>query len=120
MKKNLVGVTLITLSLSSGIARADETYICTFGQKERVISVNHEDQETKLPCEVRYKKDGVTETLWTSRNEANFCESKAKDFVQKQVDWGWRPSDHNKAARYSPYKPYPTVETTHWHLRWVK
>ena len=30
------------------------------------------------------------------------------------------PSDHNKAARYSPYKPYPTVETTHWHLRWAK
>ena len=30
------------------------------------------------------------------------------------------PSDHNKAARYSPYKPYPTVAMTRWHLQWAE
>ena len=30
------------------------------------------------------------------------------------------PSDHNKAARYSPYKPYPTVAMIRLPLRWAK
>ncbi len=29
------------------------------------------------------------------------------------------PWDHNKGARYSPYKLYPTVQMTRWHPRWV-
>jgi len=30
------------------------------------------------------------------------------------------PWDHNKVARYSPYRPYPTVEMIRLRLRWAK
>jgi hypothetical protein len=70
-------------------AMADETYVCTFGQKERVISVVYQDQEEKVPCEVRYQKDGTTETLWNAENKVGYCEEKAQGLVQSQREWGW-------------------------------
>ena len=67
---------------------SDETYTCTYGADERVISVVYQDQEAKVPCEVRYQKEGVTETLWSAQEEVGYCEEKAKAFVEKQRGWG--------------------------------
>ena len=79
--------------IASTGARANETTLCTFGQKERVISVIYQNQESKLPCEVHYKKNGKTETLWAAQHNAGYCEEKAKAFIQKQTGWGWKCSN---------------------------
>lgn len=69
---------------------ADETFLCTFGQKEREISLIYTNPEKPLPCEVRYKKEGVTKILWYSKNTEGYCEEKTEDFINKQINWGWR------------------------------
>ena len=78
-----------SLGLLATTAIADETYTCSSGSQERVISVVYQDQEAKVPCEVQYQKDGVTETLWRAQDEVGYCEEKAKAFVEKQRSWGW-------------------------------
>jgi hypothetical protein len=77
------------LMLATTVA-ADETYTCTYGTDERVVSVVYQDQEAKVPCEVRYQKEGVTETLWSAQKEISYCEEKAKVFVEKLRVFGWK------------------------------
>ena len=89
MKKLIPWCLAIFVTLIATHALAEETWRCTFGQEERVISVVFQDQEMKLPCEVRYEKDGVTQTLWSAENEVGYCEEKAREFVEKQRSWGW-------------------------------
>ena len=88
--KRLTSLSLsISLSLLASYAAADETYLCTYGQTERVITVVYQDQEKKVPCEVRYQKNGATQTLWEAKSEVGYCEEKAQGLVQKQREWGW-------------------------------
>lgn len=88
--KQWIGLCVVTcLCLLASAAVADETYRCTYGQQERIISVVYQDQEAKVPCEVQYRKDGVTQTLWSAQNEVGYCEAQAEQFVEKQRAWGW-------------------------------
>ena len=51
--KRLTTLCLVaSLSLLATTAIADETYTCSNGSQERVISVVYQDQEAKVPCEV--------------------------------------------------------------------
>jgi len=45
--------------------------------------------EEKLPCEVRYQKEGSETVLWTAQKQLGYCEAKAKRFVEKHKGWGW-------------------------------
>jgi len=89
MKKLTVVCIAISFGLLVGNAVADETYTCTHGTQERVITIVYQDQAAKVPCEVQYQKNGTTETLWTAQNEVGYCERKAEEFVEKQRGWGW-------------------------------
>ena len=89
MKKLTVVCIMISFGLLVGNAVADETYTCTHGSQERIISIVYQDQEAKIPCEVQYQKNGVTETLWNAQNEVGYCERKTQEFVEKQRGWGW-------------------------------
>ena len=89
MKRLTILLLVLALSMLASVCLADETYVCTYGQQERVISVVYQDQEMKVPCEVRYEKDGTTATLWTAEHEVGYCEEKAQELVQKQREWGW-------------------------------
>jgi hypothetical protein len=89
MKKLTVVCIMISFGLLVGNAVADETYTCTHGTMERIISVVYQDQMAKIPCEVQYQKNGMTETLWNAQNEVGYCEMKAQEFVEKQRGWGW-------------------------------
>ncbi|WP_370979522.1 hypothetical protein [Agaribacterium sp. ZY112] len=82
-------LSLAILATFASTAYADQTYICTYGEQERVISLVYTDQDNSVPCEVRYKKEGEAQTLWRSESEAGYCESKTEEFVQKQKGWGW-------------------------------
>lgn len=81
----------------SGLLWADQTYVCTYGQKERIISVVYRDQETRSPCEVRYSKQCKTETVWTAESAPAYCEARAQALMEKQVGWGWRCAALNAA-----------------------
>ena len=90
MKKLTVVCIVISFGLLVGNAFADETYTCTHGKQERIISVVYQDQAAKVPCEVQYQKNGgETATLWNAQNEVGYCEQKAEAFVEKQRGWGW-------------------------------
>lgn len=80
---------VISLSLLAGNAVADETYTCTQGDQERIITIVYQDQVAKVPCEVRYQKGDVTETLWSAQNQVGYCEEKVEAFLEKQRGWGW-------------------------------
>ena len=89
MNKLTVLCLMIFVGLLAGTAVADETYICTQAGQERIITILYHDQEAKIPCEVQYQKDGVTETLWTAQNVVGYCEEKSAAFLEKQRGWGW-------------------------------
>jgi hypothetical protein len=93
MKRFTILCLVASLSLLTTNAIADETYTCTYGPQERIISVVYQVQEAKAPCEVQYQKEGVTQTLWSAQGEIGYCEEKAKAFVEKQRGWGWNCVD---------------------------
>ena len=78
---------LIVLLLSSA-AFANERFVCTQGDQQRVIEVVYLS-DGAVPCEVRYDKGMGAEVLWSAQNSEGYCESHAKEFVQKQEGWGW-------------------------------
>jgi hypothetical protein len=90
MKTNILRAIAFLFILGAGNLYADETIICTDGQQERVISIIYKDQDAKVPCNVEYTKNGQTEALWQAENEFGYCEEKAEEFIQKQIEWGWR------------------------------
>ena len=87
--KRIILVFIITLCLFS-TAHANEEYICTHGNSERLISVVYLSEQAKLPCEVQYTKNGETQILWNAMNQQGYCEEKAQAFVEKQRGWGWQ------------------------------
>lgn len=84
--KILIGILFIICF--SQVALADTTYVCTQGSMERKIEVVYLEAG-KVPCEVRYTKDGETQVLWSAQAEEGYCEAKAAEFVEKQRGWGW-------------------------------
>ncbi|MDQ2075511.1 hypothetical protein [Marinimicrobium sp. ABcell2] len=82
-------------------------FVCTSGDSERVIEVVYRNPERTLPCEVRYHKDGESETLWRAQNEPGFCESQAERFASDQEQWGWECEPSNDTDTV------PSESTTH-------
>lgn len=66
---------------------------CTNGKNTRNVELTSTNAQTKLPCEVHYKKTteqaGHDQVLWQSANNLSYCESKAQAFVEKLKGWGW-------------------------------
>ena len=75
----------------TGIAQANDNYsfTCKHQKEERKIDVVYLQRESSLPCEVKYTKGGVEETLWNANYTKGYCEQKAEEFVKKQQNWGW-------------------------------
>lgn len=72
----------------SQVAFAEPAYVCTQGNMERRIEVVPLGT-AKVPCEVRYTKNGNTEVVWNAQVEEGYCEARAVEFVEKQRGWGW-------------------------------
>ena len=71
--------------------------VCKNAGQERRVEISYGDPQTKLPCEVKYKK--VTEepeadptVLWQAANSAGYCEMKVQEFLDKLQGWGWECS----------------------------
>jgi hypothetical protein len=74
---------------SSPFIVADEAYTCRHNGLERTIKVSYEINDSQIPCKVVYEKDSGTQILWSSENEAGYCEAKVASFVERQRGWGW-------------------------------
>lgn len=79
----------IAFVLFGSQALADDVYVCTNGADERIISVTYAYADQPVPCEVTYEKSTGIQTLWNANNQADYCETKAFEFVEKQRSWGW-------------------------------
>lgn len=72
------------------IAHAD-SWSCRLGNDVREV---HIEQTTPapVPCQVVYKKltEGVEDqVLWNAQHDAEYCDFKAREFIEKLESWGW-------------------------------
>ncbi len=68
---------------------AGEQHICINGDAIRVISVEYDEDNARVPCEVYYDKGEEVKVLWNAKSEIGYCENKAREFVAKQESMGW-------------------------------
>ena len=65
---------------------------CKGGNLTRVIWVSYESATTGEGCKVHYSKpdENVEEkVLWSAQQVPNFCQEKAKAFIEKQKGWNF-------------------------------
>lgn len=97
MQKLFISLVL-TSFCSVALAAPNVVYQCTQGNEERTVEVVYQNSDSTVPCNVRYEKNGQSETLWTYNNEVGQCEQQAQGFVEKQRGWGWQCSEQSAAA----------------------
>ncbi len=91
-------IILLVIACLWGTATADEQFVCARGELERIISVVYLS-DGPLPCEVRYDRGEGAEVLWSAENTQGYCESKAKEFVNKQEEeWGYTCTHYQRAS----------------------
>ncbi len=89
--KTFVSIFLFLTCFVLGSAMAAEVTVCKMGNVERRVEVGSTDPAKTVPCEVKYFKENLTEgkVLWSAQNEAGYCVTKAKEFVDKLGTMGW-------------------------------
>ena len=80
---------LVTASILSVHAVANETYSCKLNENERLIEVIYTAEGSHLPCNLDYTKAGETKTLWEYKNTEGACTARAAEFAEKHRQWGW-------------------------------
>ena len=64
--------------------------VCKMGKMERKVEVATTDAEKKVPCEVKYTRDGQEKTLYNAQVDASYCDQKAEELVAKLTGQGWQ------------------------------
>ncbi len=79
---------LPALALGQGVT----AYECSMDGNVRRVVILTEPGVT-VPCEVQYHKDteapGDVQVLWSASTQADYCETKASEFIARLADWGW-------------------------------
>jgi hypothetical protein len=77
------------------------SYECTMDGNTRRVVILTEPGVT-VPCEVQYHKDteapGQVQVLWSASSQADYCQSKAAEFVDKLGSLGWSCSKGDSSA----------------------
>lgn len=90
LSMKLILSTAAAVLLSSALSvSASEDFVCDNDGKKRIVSIVYQNEETPVPCEVRYDKGEGEQTLWTAQSEVGFCEARANEFMKKQESLGW-------------------------------
>jgi len=82
---------LVLASFAVPVSAFADAWSCRHGNDVREIHIMR-TTPAEVPCDVVYKKltEGAEDkVLWSAKNDAAYCEQKAKDFVAKQESWGW-------------------------------
>jgi len=73
-------------------AQGVTNYVCTMDGMQRRVVILTEPGVT-VPCQVQYHKDteapGQAQVLWTAATQADYCDRKAREFVEELEGWGW-------------------------------
>jgi hypothetical protein len=81
------------LGLISGFVTQGQaaSYVCKQGKAERKILLTYAGENKKMPCEVKYQKEGETEgaTKWSAKTDSDFCEKKSDEFAEKLKGMNW-------------------------------
>ena len=92
MKNKTLLVLLTAMLPSISFGQDSQNYQCTQGDLQRRVEIVHEGGNP-VPCEVHYYKDsqaqGERQVLWRAMNDSGYCESKAREFIEKLEGWGW-------------------------------
>ena len=87
---------LLMLSATASGAGQNYHYQCTLEEQVRLVEVAYLLADQAVPCEVRHQKNqGETKVLWRADNKEGFCERKARQFVEKQRQWGFSCKSDN-------------------------
>ncbi len=88
---NVMRITLAGLLMMCGAVAFGNPTQCTYGVISRTIEVVYSDPGQPLPCEVIYSKSEQRsiEVLWRADNDANYCELKAAELIEKLQGFGW-------------------------------
>jgi hypothetical protein len=62
------------------------SYVCEKNGATRSVEIV---QTSGFACRVKYTKSSVTTFPWDARNDANYCDSRAIDLVEKLGSLGW-------------------------------
>ncbi len=88
-------ITIASLTLTPAALHAEETVqtSCTKGDLVRRVAVLEHSLSSGLSCEVVYWKEteapGEREVLWTAKQDAGYCYSKAITFASRLKSLGW-------------------------------
>jgi len=83
---------LVFLGLASDVS-ADSSWTCRGAGLTRNVVVFYPQAPARLPCKVFYSKPNenvLPRALWESQNTQDYCERKAKEFIEKLGSSGWR------------------------------
>ncbi len=108
-KKLSFAILLSTISLPATAVAADN-YRCTNGDLVRRVEIYYEPG-LEVPCEVHYYKDtelpGERQVPWRAQNEAGYCESRAKAFIEQLKSQGWECTATEAGASPPPAEAPP-------------
>lgn len=100
--KTYLKMTSLALCLVASQQATAISFECKLDDSIRTISVSYPEQ-TPVPCQVQYTKDGDTKVLWQANNTEGYCEERAREFVSKHESWGWQcDSKHISSAENAP------------------
>jgi hypothetical protein len=88
MKSSSIMLAGLLVCSTAAVANPTE---CVYGEISRTIEVVYSDPGQPLPCEVIYSKSEQSsiEVLWRADNEADYCEVKASQLIEKLTGFGW-------------------------------
>ena len=92
MQKTIPTLKLLSLAfIAIPFSATADSWSCRHDNDVREIHIVRDGADL-VPCSVVYKKltEGFEDqVLWTADNDPNYCDDKARAFVDKQVGWGW-------------------------------
>lgn len=81
-------LSLVLLAAFAGVSAFGT--VCKMGKMERKIEVATTSADKKVPCEVKYTRDGEEKTLYNAQVDATYCDTKAEELVAKLSAQGWQ------------------------------
>lgn len=86
--------------VASAVSFGASTTTCTQGKATRKIEVSSTDETKKVPCEVKYFKEGdeAGKVLYNAANDATYCDTKAQELAAKLTGMGWQCTGGEAAA----------------------
>ena len=82
---------ILAISLLFPLSVSADSWSCRHGNDVRELHIETPGS-SPVPCEVVYKKltEGAEDqVLWNAQNDGNYCEEKARGFIDKLGSWGW-------------------------------